>query len=215
MNEDMAEFKPLTRLLFIGLWTIADKEGRLENRPKRIKALCLPYDQINIEDSLGELDAAGFIYRYNDLGQDPNGDLGQSYIQVVNWRKHQRPHHKEIESEIPCYQGDTHAQAKHDNLTPNKDGVNPPDTLNLIPLTLNPTNGQNKFDLFWVLYPKKVKKKTSKDIWKRKRLDSKVDEITTDIQIRLVSDIRWKGGFIPDPTTYLNQERWDDEMSEM
>ena len=73
------------------------------------------------------------------------------------------------------------------------------------------TNGQNKFDLFWSEYPKKVKKKTAKDIWKRKKLDSKADEIITDVQLRPTMDERWKKGFIPDPTTYLNQERWEDE----
>ena len=36
-NEILGDLPPLTRLLFIGLWGIADREGRLEDRPKRIK----------------------------------------------------------------------------------------------------------------------------------------------------------------------------------
>ncbi|WP_461949107.1 hypothetical protein ACOKPE_14565 [Acinetobacter baumannii] len=37
MNEDIIELPYEARLLFIGLWTLADREGRLENRPKKIK----------------------------------------------------------------------------------------------------------------------------------------------------------------------------------
>jgi len=34
----------LARLLYPGLWMLADREGRLEDRPLRIKAEILPYD---------------------------------------------------------------------------------------------------------------------------------------------------------------------------
>src|SRR5690625_577204 len=41
-NEILGEADPIYSLLFIGLWTLADKEGRLENRPKRIRAELFP-----------------------------------------------------------------------------------------------------------------------------------------------------------------------------
>jgi len=72
--------------------------------------------------------------------------------------------------------------------------------------------GQTAFDQFWSVYPKKVKRKTSAEIWNRKRLDSKSGELIADVQRRLESDRRWREGFIPDPTTYLNQERWGDAL---
>ncbi len=67
------------------------------------------------------------------------------------------------------------------------------------------------FDRFWLAYPKKRKRKTAEEIWSRKRLDSRVEELLRDIAERSKSDRRWVEGFIPDPTTYLNQERWTDE----
>ena len=76
--------------------------------------------------------------------------------------------------------------------------------------------GQKHFDRFWEIYPKKRKKRDSRLIWERKKLDNKADEIITDVQLRPKMDDRWKkegGKFIPDPTTYLNQERWEDEVS--
>ena len=86
-NDKLAELPALTRLLFIGLWTIADRDGRVEDRPKKIKAECLPYDSIDADDALNELASAGFLERYTVEGV--------AVIQVVNWSKHQNPDMKE------------------------------------------------------------------------------------------------------------------------
>lgn len=75
-------------------------------------------------------------------------------------------------------------------------------------------NGSTRFPEFWAAYPKKVKKSDALKKWKLKHLDDKADEILADIEIRLEDDKRWKDGFIPDPTTYINGERWNDEVSE-
>lgn len=93
-NEELAEIPPLGRLLFIGLWGIADREGRLEDRPKRIKAELLPYDVANVEALLSELDRRDFIRRYVVDGAH--------YIQVTNFKRHQTPHIKEPASHIPA-----------------------------------------------------------------------------------------------------------------
>lgn len=76
-------------------------------------------------------------------------------------------------------------------------------------------NGQQaaRFKDFWIAYPKKVKKKDAYETWKRKNLDPKASEILEDISARQQEDGRWLGGFIPDPTTYLRGERWNDEIS--
>ena len=93
-NESLAECSPLTRLLFAGLWCLADRAGRLEDRPKRIRAEILPYDDGSVDDMLEELQGAGFIQRYQ-VGE-------QRFIQVLNFAKHQNPHHREAESTIPA-----------------------------------------------------------------------------------------------------------------
>lgn len=96
-NELLAELPPLTRLLFAGLWCYADREGRLEDRPKRLKAEILPYDDFDVNDALDTL-AAGddpFIYRY-EVG-------GSRYIQVAKFSDNQTPHHTEKPSVIPGF----------------------------------------------------------------------------------------------------------------
>lgn len=93
-NDELAEIPALGRLLFVALWTMADREGRLEDRPKRIKAEALPYDDCDCDELLSELAKRGFIVRYQ---------AGEGrFIQVVNFTKHQNPHVKESPSSIPA-----------------------------------------------------------------------------------------------------------------
>lgn len=70
-------------------------------------------------------------------------------------------------------------------------------------------HGQNDFDRYWAAYPKKVKRKTAREIWMRKRPDT--EAVLSDLE-RRKSDKQWLDGYIPDPPTYLNQERWNDEV---
>jgi hypothetical protein len=93
-HDGLAELDPLTRLLFIGLWTVADRAGRMEDRPKRIKAEVMPYDDCDVDAMLSALHRSGFILRYR---------VGEvSAIQIVKWDKHQNPHMKESDSTIPA-----------------------------------------------------------------------------------------------------------------
>ena len=99
-NEDLADLEPLTRLLFIYLWMLADREGRLEDRPKRIGAQALPYDRTaDVDAMLNGLKNAGFIDRY-EVG-------GVACIQVINFAKHQTPHVREQASSLPNNTQDT------------------------------------------------------------------------------------------------------------
>lgn len=98
-NEYLAELPPTTRLLFIGLWTLADKEGRLEKRLARIRAEIFPYEyEIDVKSAVESLEEKGFLHLYTVDGVD--------YIQVINWHKHQKPHHMEVESVIPSFNGE-------------------------------------------------------------------------------------------------------------
>lgn len=99
LDEDLARYSTVHRLLFIGLWTLADKKGRLKDSPARIRAALFPYEEIDVEVILKDLsnDKEKFISRYivSDI----------KYIQIKNFCKHQRPHHTEKESEIPDADG--------------------------------------------------------------------------------------------------------------
>jgi len=75
------------------------------------------------------------------------------------------------------------------------------------------TYNQTEFDRFWKVYPKKVKRKEVIKKFKTRNLCSIVDVIIADVENRKKNDQRWLDGFIPDPTTYLNGDRWEDEVT--
>lgn len=92
-NENLAECSPYARLVFAGLWTLADRDGRLEDRPKRIKAKLLPYDDQNMDELLQELHEKGFIVRYEVENL--------KCIELPTFLEHQTPHPKEQSYNLP------------------------------------------------------------------------------------------------------------------
>lgn len=95
-NEDLADLSHGHRLLFIYLWMLADREGRLEDRPKRIKAQAFPYDDgMDVDPMLSDLQRGGFLVRYVVDGQP--------VIQISKFSKHQAPHVREQASSLPEY----------------------------------------------------------------------------------------------------------------
>jgi hypothetical protein len=94
-DEQVAALTPLARLLFQGLWCLADCDGRLEDRPARIKVQILPYDDCDIDALLQELhDADGdFVHRYEVDGR--------KYIQIRTLKKNQHFHPKEKSAGFP------------------------------------------------------------------------------------------------------------------
>ena len=128
-NEELAEIEPLGRILFEGLWCMADREGRLEDRPKRIKAEVLPYDDCDVDKLLNALAGKGFIVRYL-----VNGDR---YLQISNFLKHQNPHPKEAVSDIPRPSSENlgNSMTSHGNKLP---VTEIPEGAGLNPSSLNP-----------------------------------------------------------------------------
>ncbi|TCB16097.1 hypothetical protein [Acinetobacter sp. ANC 5045] len=136
-NDELSELEPLARILFIGMWTIADFKGCFEYKPKRLKVQILPYDDCNIEQLVSSLDKSGFISIYSVQGQ--------RYIKVINFGKHQNPHKNEREggSSIPdISMSDEKKPENSDHLqnieiNHDQNGTDRADSLNLIPDSLN------------------------------------------------------------------------------
>jgi hypothetical protein len=93
-NEELARLKPHTRLLFAGLWILADREGRLENNPSVIKGFLFPHEpKLDVCKMLQELQDTAHICNYsvND----------KNYLFIPTFTKHQSIHPHEAESVIP------------------------------------------------------------------------------------------------------------------
>jgi hypothetical protein len=107
-DPDLNALPPLARWLFVGLWTEADRDGRMEDDPRRISVRLLPYDTgnfpagtTNCDDVLALL-APRFITRY--------AVDGRNYIQVNNFTKHQRFHKDEKSMGFPSPNGKSSGQ---------------------------------------------------------------------------------------------------------
>lgn len=127
-NYELADMGPLAQILFAGLWCLADREGRLEDKPRLIKAEIFPYYDCDVNGELTKLERLGLVVRY-EAG-------GFSVIEVRNFKKHQTPHNTEKASVLPAAPDKTSTESTHSNdngeLTvnpPKSNGGNPPDSL--------------------------------------------------------------------------------------
>lgn len=116
-NADLVELPVEARLLFIGLWTIADREGRLKDRPKQIKMEIFPADNYDCNDLIQQIADAGMLVRYEHSGA--------RYLQITNFTKHQNPHRDEQASTIPAQGTPDAAQVKEPAETPISDQITP------------------------------------------------------------------------------------------
>jgi hypothetical protein len=112
-NEELVELDFEQRLLFIGLWTLADREGRLEDRPKRIKMELFPADDVNVDAGLQAMHELGLVVRYVVDGR--------GYIWIPKFLRHQKPHRNEVESEIPPYDPMACESREHGHAASNPD----------------------------------------------------------------------------------------------
>lgn len=71
------------------------------------------------------------------------------------------------------------------------------------------------FENFWEVYPKRVAKKKAKDIYNRLATSKKTEEYIMQGLQNYIK--KWRSEktdiqYIPNPTTWLNQKRWEDEI---
>ena len=98
--------------------------------------------------------------------------------------------------------------------------INKDNNKNNNPLPPTPPTGEGTeadalFAKFWEAYPKKIDKKGSERAFKRiKKLGAEFEKIMAAVERQKQSE-QWKrenGRFIPNPTTWLHQERWNDKV---
>lgn len=76
---------------------------------------------------------------------------------------------------------------------------------------------RDPFDDFWAVYPKKTGKDAARNAWKKRRIGG-------DLAATLIAALAWQkqqdswlkdgGQFVPNPATWINQGRWQDEPVE-
>jgi len=159
-NPDLGRMGPIAEVIFTRLWMLADREGRLEYDPARIKYEALAnYPEITAEtvaEVVENLSKSDMVVLY----QGPsNGIRQKQYLAVTNFHKHQWVHKNEKPSEIPEPQpvktkrisrSKTHgklpgATSNGALVTSNKSGTTSSSKLlSSVPLTPPPFNGSDE-----------------------------------------------------------------------
>lgn len=88
-DEKLAPLPPITRLVFLGLISMADDAGRLIDNLKAIDAFIFPESDDSARDSIAQLVELGRVVRYTS-------GSGQRLLQLVNWERHQKIDHRSI-----------------------------------------------------------------------------------------------------------------------
>lgn len=231
-DPDVGELSPLAALLFVGLWTIADREGRLDGDVRRLKALVFPYRVVDMEELATELTDLDMIRRYQ-------GEHGQPFMWIRNFTKYQRPHPKEPESLIPPCPDTT--RKKH--FKPWQNTADPSEscirnlvsgssescrsesgaTLPLVAVAPPKSSAAKSnaappgFDTFWEAYPRRTAKADAIKAWRKLNPSAQVQAdilSALDWQVHREDWVRDDGKFIPYPASWLNRGQWQDERPE-
>lgn|GEM_PF-1247522 len=132
------------------------------------------------------------------------------------WDRDNRPSgHQRSQSDRSPTQSDTVRQS--DKSPTQSDESDSPDHTNTNTNTKDQKHcasgdAPDRFEEFWSVYPSKVGKKPCRAKWKARKLDRLADTIIVNVEARIAKDQRWKDGFVPNPLTYLNQDRWNDPV---
>jgi len=73
------------------------------------------------------------------------------------------------------------------------------------------SSNDDGFDFFWKIYPRKVGKGAAEKAWEKQ--NPNLDVVVASVEAQMTSE-QWQkdnGQYIPNPATWINQKRWEDE----
>jgi hypothetical protein len=202
-SEDIVELSAFARLLYIAIWCEADKEGRLVWKPKTLKMRYFPADTVDVDALGAELTKAGLIVLYGD-----------GYAHIPSFKAHQHINPRESESQLPAPDASSTRQARVGTRQARDSDVQGGREGKGKEGVRDASRQDERFARFWDAYPSKVGKDAARKAFdKRNPDDELVAQMLAAIATQKQSD-RWRkdgGQFIPNPSTWLNQARWEDE----
>ncbi|KKN32684.1 hypothetical protein LCGC14_0811450 [marine sediment metagenome] len=206
-SEQVADCSDGARLLFIGLWILADYRGVLEWRARKVKAELFSYDENrDMETLISELETQQLI---SILEQN-----GKRFVCIREFSKYQNPHKNECDSGSPLpnpteFQDKSRTE-RHDSRAEREDSdPNPADSLILIPDSLIPDPDSlierslismkprkqrkniysKEFEEFWAISPKTGTKLEAFQAWQVLDPDKETRDL---IEFHILEHIRWR-----------------------
>lgn len=200
-SEDIVSLSPFARLLYIAMWCEADREGRMAWKPRTFKMRYLPGDNVDIDALCKELTDAGLIRLYGD---------GLAYVPAFHAHQHINP--REAVSQLPEPK-ENHAPTTREprvsDVQVGREGKGKESNNDA-------SRDASLFDQFWSAYPKKVGKDAALKAFVKRKPDGGLLAAmlsTLAVQVNSPQWVKDDGQFIPNPATWLNQGRWQDEVT--
>lgn len=152
-------------------------------------------DWVMLDDASRVLAIASMLVASRNQGQIDGSEAGLAYLQRVAYLK-RKP---DLTPLIECGFLESASGCKQEQAKATTETETETDTRSAI-----------RFPEFWEIYPNKIQKPQCLAKWKSKKYDSIADMILSHVAAAVRSD-QWtknNGQFVPNPMTYLNQERW-------
>ena len=225
-NRKFGKLSDAGRLLFIGIFSQADDDGRLKASPDFLMANIFPYDKDKTEENIHQLRdqcaKLGLIRIYT------NGN--EEYLDIPGWLEHQQIRKDRYQaSKLPSFE---ESQELVNHLATNDNRLATNDIPNIIKSSLVKSKppiiplkkGEeavkektSRFDLFWEAYPKKRNKGQAERAFKKAAPDEQLMAVILSAIERAKKSAQWlkdNGQYIPYPATWLNARGWEDEFEE-
>ena len=213
-SKNLGAVEDFSERLFWRLITTADDFGRFLGCPVIVKSTCFPLLETlkssKVEGALQDLATHDLIQLYQV------GD--REYGVFLNWTRHQgEPRAKGSKYPDPpllptsadiCGHPPTQVPGASD--TDTDSDLNSPSSPNL---HLKSNGCAEEFEEFWKVYPRKTGKKDALKAWKKAKDRPALAVVLQCLSVARASE-QWNrdgGQYIPNPATWLNQGRWDDQ----
>ena len=211
-SDQINELSWFEEALFYRLIVNCDDYGRFDGRVPVIKNRLLPLKENltakQVKDGINKLASVGLVilYEYD----------GKPFLHLPTWNDHQSVRAKRSKYPAPedgiithesiCKQMKSDASICHRNPIQSESNPNP-----------NPNPNAHKraedFDIFWNAYPRKEGKQKARAAFEKVAVP--VEDLINAIE-QQKNSAQWAkdgGQFIPHPATWLNGQRWLDQMA--
>lgn len=199
-------------VLFYRLIVNCDDFGRFDGRIAVIKNRLFPLKENltlkNVEAAINKLARTGLISQYYDVD-------GKPFLLLPTWNEHQNVRAKRSRYPEPaniCNQ--MQADASECSRNPIQSNLNPiRESESESASARDVSEKESVFEAFWAAYPKKVGKTAARKAFE-KIPKAAWDSLVPAVEAQKASK-QWQkddGQFIPNPATWLNQGRWEDQV---
>lgn len=194
-------------VVFYRLMVSADDYGCMDGRTVLLKNELFPTkDTVTkkaVDDAIAHLTSIGLLCKYTVNGMP--------YLFFPTWEKHQRIRNKHRKYPEPSF--DSKLLSNDGQMAANcqSESESESEIESEIESETN-ARARDAFDAFWAAYPKKVGKEAARKSFAKVRVP--VDQLISAVERQKCSE-QWSkegGRYIPNPATWLNQGRWEDEL---